>query len=62
MLVAKRQDYTVGYYALGEALAQKGQRQEAVKVFREYLNREQDAPDTHQRIEQARTRLKELEG
>jgi predicted Zn-dependent protease len=59
--VNMREDFATGYYALGQALAQKGQRDEAVKALRTYLAREQDTPGTHQRIERARTRLKELE-
>jgi predicted Zn-dependent protease len=42
-------------------LAQKGQRKEAAAALRDYLAKEKDTPDTHQRIERARARLKEIE-
>ena len=62
VLLSKRANYASAHYALGEALAQKGSRDEAIQGFRKYLALEQDTPVTHQRLEQARARLKELEG
>ena len=60
VLVNLRQDYALGFYALGEALAQKGLRKEAAAALRDYLAKEKDTPDTHQRVERARAHLKEL--
>ena len=60
VLVNLRQDYALGFYALGEALAQKGLRKEAAAALRDYLAKENDTPDTHQRVERARAHLKEL--
>ena len=60
LLVNLRQDYAPGFYALGEALAQKGLHKEAAAALRDYLAKENDTPDTHQRVEQARARLKDL--
>jgi len=61
ILVNLRQDYALGFYALGEVLAQKGLNKEAAAAFRDYLAKEKDAPDTHVRIDRAHARLKELD-